>query len=477
MRSSRRSRWCSRATSTPTATRSARRSRLHHVLRAAGRDSVASFSEPFVVAPHYRDLPGLELLTPPDRFPTEPEVLVTFDSGSLDRLGDLETNAKAAAELIVIDHHASNERYGTINVIDHAAASGVLVRRLVASWAPAQPRRGGVPVRRARVRHRPLPVRVDDARGVRARRRSSRRSTCRSRRCRARCSRSIGSRISSARVRARGCRARPRQAVRVGQGHAGRSRASRRHVRGGRGPDRPRPPHPRGRGRVRAQGSLRRRVAGQPAFARCGRRVPDRRARGRWRPPLRRRLHERRPRRVVVRQILARCSENIGTTDGLVVRTMDSWSSTSRRRRRRTTSSAAAQALRAAPGRSRGHARSRRDRRAARRSRPRDPAAALPAGRGQVVSARVVFGVATDTLDASGAVLERAEMPLDTRSGRGGARRSSATSSRSRRWCRRSRSTGKLYELARRGEEVERDATRRADRHARRRRLRGRRVP
>ena len=105
---------------------------LHHVLRAAGVDSVASFPSPFVVAPHYRDLPGLELLTAPDLVEAEPPVLITFDSGSLSRLGDLETRAKAAAELIVLDHHASNERYGTINVIDdRAAASGVLVRRLV----------------------------------------------------------------------------------------------------------------------------------------------------------------------------------------------------------------------------------------------------------------------------------------------------------------------------------------------------------
>ena len=59
--------------------------------------------------------------------------MVTFDCGALDRLGDLETAAKAAGELIVIDHHASNERYGTINVIDpQRAASGVLVRRLIA---------------------------------------------------------------------------------------------------------------------------------------------------------------------------------------------------------------------------------------------------------------------------------------------------------------------------------------------------------
>ena len=44
--------------------------------------------------------------------------MVTFDCGSLGRLGDLEPAAKAARELIVIDHHVSNDRYGTINVID-----------------------------------------------------------------------------------------------------------------------------------------------------------------------------------------------------------------------------------------------------------------------------------------------------------------------------------------------------------------------
>jgi bifunctional oligoribonuclease and PAP phosphatase NrnA len=107
---------------------------LHHVLLAAGFDSVASFSEPFVVAPHYRELPGLELLTPPDRFPPDPAVMVTFDCGAMSRLGDLEPSAKAAGELVVIDHHVSNDRYGTINVIDvHAAASGVVVRQLIAA--------------------------------------------------------------------------------------------------------------------------------------------------------------------------------------------------------------------------------------------------------------------------------------------------------------------------------------------------------
>ncbi|MET0628569.1 MAG: DHH family phosphoesterase [Acidimicrobiia bacterium] len=105
---------------------------LFHVLRAAGRDVVASFPPPFVVAPHYRELPGLDLLTKPEDFPAEPDVMVTFDCGSLRRLGQLEPSATAARQLIVLDHHVSNTCYGTINVIDpDAAASGVLVRRLV----------------------------------------------------------------------------------------------------------------------------------------------------------------------------------------------------------------------------------------------------------------------------------------------------------------------------------------------------------
>jgi phosphoesterase RecJ-like protein len=105
---------------------------LFHVLTAAGRDVVASLPPPFLVAPHYRELPGLDQLTKPADFPVEPDVLITFDCGSLSRLGELEPAAARARDLIVIDHHISNTRYGTINVIDpDAAASGVVVRRLV----------------------------------------------------------------------------------------------------------------------------------------------------------------------------------------------------------------------------------------------------------------------------------------------------------------------------------------------------------
>ncbi len=107
---------------------------LHHTLLSDGRRSIASFPEPFVVAPHYRDLPGLDLLVPPSEFPSAPDVMITFDCGSMDRLGGLQPSAEAAKELIVLDHHVSNDRYGTINVIDqHAAATGVVVRDLIGS--------------------------------------------------------------------------------------------------------------------------------------------------------------------------------------------------------------------------------------------------------------------------------------------------------------------------------------------------------
>jgi phosphoesterase RecJ-like protein len=107
---------------------------LHHLARAAGVESVASWAEPFVVAPHYQYLPGLELATKPADFPAEPDVMVTFDCGALDRLGELAGPAAAAARrgrLIVLDPHVTNERYGSVNVVDPcAAATAVVVRRL-----------------------------------------------------------------------------------------------------------------------------------------------------------------------------------------------------------------------------------------------------------------------------------------------------------------------------------------------------------
>lgn len=101
--------------------------------RAHGKPAVASWAEPFEVGPHYRFLPGLSQATKPADFPVEPELMMTFDCGSPERLGRLAESAVASRVLIVVDHHATNTRFGSVNVVDeHAAATAVLVRRLAA---------------------------------------------------------------------------------------------------------------------------------------------------------------------------------------------------------------------------------------------------------------------------------------------------------------------------------------------------------
>ena len=102
-------------------------------LRALGKDVVASWGgEPFAVPATYAYLPGLELLVPPDRFPAAPEVFVALDTGSADRLGTLADRVTTAARCVVVDHHASNTRFGCVNVVDDAAAAtAVLVADLV----------------------------------------------------------------------------------------------------------------------------------------------------------------------------------------------------------------------------------------------------------------------------------------------------------------------------------------------------------
>lgn len=107
---------------------------LHLLCEANGRRPVSSFPTPHVVAPHYRFLPGLDRLVPPAAFPGEPDLMVTFDVGSRGRLGDLAPAADAAGELLVLDHHGDNQRFGTVNVVDTgAAATAVVVRRLAAA--------------------------------------------------------------------------------------------------------------------------------------------------------------------------------------------------------------------------------------------------------------------------------------------------------------------------------------------------------
>lgn len=105
-------------------------------LRAHGVQVVASFPEPYSVPRSLRFLPGQDLLVAPTAMPAAPAVMIAFDAGTIDRLGSLVPAARAAGALVVIDHHASGEVYGTHPLVDPSiAASVVIARELLARLA------------------------------------------------------------------------------------------------------------------------------------------------------------------------------------------------------------------------------------------------------------------------------------------------------------------------------------------------------
>jgi phosphoesterase RecJ-like protein len=104
---------------------------MKHLCEAHGTRAICSWPDPFVVGPHYEFLPGIKQAVPPQQFTHDPSVMMTFDLGSFGRLGNLEPSAHRARELIVLDHHPDNQRFGSINLVDlDAAATAVVVRDL-----------------------------------------------------------------------------------------------------------------------------------------------------------------------------------------------------------------------------------------------------------------------------------------------------------------------------------------------------------
>ncbi|GDY30526.1 phosphoesterase [Gandjariella thermophila] len=95
-----------------------------------------SFGDPGDAPEALRALDVAGLLVPAAAVPEAPPVLVALDTGSVDRLGSLgdrvAATVAAGGEVIVVDHHASNTRYGTQHVVDeHVEATALLALRLV----------------------------------------------------------------------------------------------------------------------------------------------------------------------------------------------------------------------------------------------------------------------------------------------------------------------------------------------------------
>ena len=106
---------------------------LSAYLRARGVETICSFPNEPLEPPRWASLlPGIDGLVEASEFPREPEVMVTCDCASADRLGRLQAPAARARELIWIDHHRSNDGLGTIPLIDPDASSTCeMVYRLI----------------------------------------------------------------------------------------------------------------------------------------------------------------------------------------------------------------------------------------------------------------------------------------------------------------------------------------------------------
>ncbi|BBY07968.1 DHH family phosphoesterase [Mycobacterium noviomagense] len=105
------------------------------VLDRCGKQVQVSFAAPAALPESLCSLPGGWLMVGPDSMRRDVDVAVTVDIPSINRLGGLSDLASAGRELLVIDHHASNQLFGTANFVDPSADSTtMLVAELLDAW-------------------------------------------------------------------------------------------------------------------------------------------------------------------------------------------------------------------------------------------------------------------------------------------------------------------------------------------------------
>ena len=104
----------------------------------SGKQVEVSFAAPATLPESLRSLPGCHLLVSPDEMCRDFDLVVTVDVPSVNRLGALSDLAGPGQQLLVIDHHASNEMFGTANFVEPSADSTtMLVAELLDAWGKA----------------------------------------------------------------------------------------------------------------------------------------------------------------------------------------------------------------------------------------------------------------------------------------------------------------------------------------------------
>ena len=105
------------------------------VLEQSGKRVEVAFAAPSLLPESLQSLPGGHLLVAPDAMRGGSDLVVTVDIPSPNRLGALQALADSAREVLVIDHHASNQLFGTANYVDPSADSTtMLVAELLDVW-------------------------------------------------------------------------------------------------------------------------------------------------------------------------------------------------------------------------------------------------------------------------------------------------------------------------------------------------------
>jgi phosphoesterase RecJ-like protein len=105
------------------------------VLDQCGKKVEVGFAAPATLPESLQSLPGGRLLVDPDAMRRDVDLVVTVDIPSPNRLGGLIDLASSGRELLVIDHHASNQLFGTANFVDPLAdSSTMLVAELLDAW-------------------------------------------------------------------------------------------------------------------------------------------------------------------------------------------------------------------------------------------------------------------------------------------------------------------------------------------------------
>jgi phosphoesterase RecJ-like protein len=104
------------------------------VLDQSGKTVQVSFAAPALLPESLQSLPGGHLLVGPDQIRRDADLVVTVDIPSVNRLGALRELAEDG-EVLVIDHHASNQLFGSANYVDASADSTtMLVAELLDAW-------------------------------------------------------------------------------------------------------------------------------------------------------------------------------------------------------------------------------------------------------------------------------------------------------------------------------------------------------